>query len=114
MASQMRVAQVMGTSAQLMSQMNSMMKVPHMRDVCMQMSKEMVRAGLIEEAVSDAMDLDDETVEEEAEEEVNKLVDEIMTGAISEAGEVGTKKLTKTIDEEEEESELATRLANLG
>ncbi len=115
MASTLRVQQIMQSSTVLMQQMNQIMRVPQMRDIAMQMSKEMVKAGMIDEAITDAMDLDDESIEEEADEEVNKVLDEIMTGAITSAGEVSAKKLNQKQQQmdTEEEDELVGRLANL-
>ncbi len=71
-ASQLRVAQTMQTSSVLLKNMQSLMSVPQMQQLCVAMSKEMMKAGMIEEAVGEIME-PDEDMKAEAEEEVNKV-----------------------------------------
>lgn len=71
-AAQIRVAQTMQSSTVLLKNMQQLMSIPQLRQVCTAMSKEMMKAGLIEETVNDLMEAD-EDIQAEAEEEVNKV-----------------------------------------
>lgn len=65
-------------STEVLSAMNSLVKNEQVRDTMREMSKEMMKSGLIEEMVSDAFDeaagMD---VEEETDAEVNKILAEL-------------------------------------
>lgn len=120
-AAQMRVAQTIKTSTTLLKGMQSMMSIPQLQQVCVSMSKEMVKAGMIEEAVSDLMDADAD-VEQEAETEVNKVLDEVFGEILGRAGEakrqIAAAAGPQKDDEKEaavdaEEEELARKMASL-
>ncbi|GLT93248.1 hypothetical protein SLE2022_110490 [Rubroshorea leprosula] len=66
-------------SAEVMKLVNNLMKAPEMAATMQEFSKEMIKAGVIEEVVNDAVDsaLDSEDIEEETEEEVEKVLTEI-------------------------------------
>lgn len=66
-------------SAEVMKLVNNLMKAPEVAATMMEFSKEMTKAGVIEEMVNDAVDgaLDSEDIEEETEEEVDKVLTEI-------------------------------------
>jgi charged multivesicular body protein 3 len=58
-----------------MLKISSLMSVPEMNKVMREMAKEMQKAGIIEEMMEDSFDMmADEDEEDEAEEEVNKVV----------------------------------------
>eukprot|EP00029_Vermamoeba_vermiformis_P003437 TRINITY_DN13880_c0_g1_i1.p1 TRINITY_DN13880_c0_g1~~TRINITY_DN13880_c0_g1_i1.p1 ORF type:complete len:214 (+),score=66.14 TRINITY_DN13880_c0_g1_i1:104-745(+) len=63
-------------SAEVMKSMNNLIRLPELNNVMMTMSREMEKAGLIEEMMDDILDEDD--MDEEVDEEVDKVVDELI------------------------------------
>ncbi|CAL9089829.1 unnamed protein product [Musa textilis] len=63
-------------SAEVMKLVNNLMKAPEVAATMQEFSKEMTKAGVMEEMVNDAVDtaLDSEDIEEEIEEEVDKVL----------------------------------------
>ena len=59
---------------QVMKEVNNLMRVPELSATMQQMSKEMMKAGMIDEMMGDAIDdaLDSEDMEEETDQEVEK------------------------------------------
>eukprot|EP00039_Didymoeca_costata_P018059 m.331984 g.331984 ORF g.331984 m.331984 type:complete len:212 (-) comp16838_c0_seq1:136-771(-) len=113
--SMMRQAKVMKQSAQVMSAMNSLVCIPEIQATMSAMAREMTKAGLIEEMQEEAFSvLDDSDVEEEAEEEVSKVLQELI-GDVLDPLKVEDRELKK----EEEEAipdmgqDLSARLAAL-
>lgn len=74
-------------STGIMKDVNTLVRMPELTSTMHQLSTELVKAGIIEEIVDDAMPanelLDDE--EEEAEGEVDKILQEILHGKLSQA-----------------------------
>jgi hypothetical protein len=66
-------------SADVMKLVNGLMKTPEMAVTMQEFSKEMLKAGVIEEVMSDELDsaLDNDDIEEEIEEEVDKVLSEL-------------------------------------
>lgn len=83
---QMATIKISGTikdSTQIMQKINQLVKVPEISETMQQFSKEMTKAGIIQEMVSDAIEMGDEDeVEMEAEEEVDKVLFELTNGNI--------------------------------
>ncbi len=101
----MSVAEHMGKSVAVMRGMNSMLSVPELRETAKNMSKEMARAGMIEEMIDDSMEsLDPADLDEEAEEEVDKVLDEVLQGTFGGVGRIKGKNTEKKAEEEEEVS----------
>ncbi|KAH7537130.1 vacuolar protein sorting-associated protein 24 homolog 1 [Ziziphus jujuba] len=119
-------------SAEVMKLVNNLMKAPEMAVTMQEFSKEMTKAGVIEEVVNDAVDtaLDAEDIEEETEEEVDKVLTEIAGETAAQLPEAVRKERTKLpaqtastsreeeaiaegVDDEEEMEELRARLANV-
>merc|ERR1711957_97235 len=76
MAATMRMASAMEKSSEVMAQMNSLVKCGEVADTMKEMSREMFKAGLIDEVMDDAMaDMDGEEMEEEAEAEMDKVLE---------------------------------------
>ncbi|KAJ2746351.1 Vacuolar protein-sorting-associated protein 24 [Coemansia sp. BCRC 34301] len=79
----LKVAGTLQKSTQVMRSVNQLMRVPQLQMTLMEMSKEMMKAGVIEEMTEDMFDaLDDEDLEEEADEEVQRVLAEITDGAM--------------------------------
>ena len=66
--------------------MNQAIKLPEIQAAMMNMSREMQRAGLIEEVMSETMEsLDEDGVEEESDAEVSKIVAELTGSKLGDA-----------------------------
>ncbi|CAG2122666.1 unnamed protein product, partial [Medioppia subpectinata] len=71
----LRVANAMEKSTSVMKSMQSLVKIQEISHVMQEMSREMMKAGIIEEMIEETLDdqLDvDDTLEEEAQKEVDK------------------------------------------
>eukprot|EP00808_Paulinella_micropora_P005247 g4765.t1 len=108
----MKVAGVMQSSAQVMKSMNALVKMKELREVSLAMSKEMMKAGLIEEMVEEVFE--DDEVEEEAEEEVEKVLYEITEGQLGSLTEASRKLKTEGKEsQKDKEKAMAAELAEL-
>ncbi|KAL8586377.1 hypothetical protein ACOMHN_022992 [Nucella lapillus] len=108
----LRIAGALERSTQVMSSMQNLIKVPEVMATMRDMSKEMMKAGIIEEMMDDAMDvmviivvkhrpagiieemmddamdvMDDEELEEAADGEVEKVLYELTAGELGKAPE---------------------------
>ncbi|KAI8883991.1 Snf7-domain-containing protein [Backusella circina FSU 941] len=104
----LKVAGSLQKSGEVMKLVNQLARLPEISQAMQQMSMEMTKAGLMEEMIGDTMDMmDDEDIEEAADEEVNKVLFQITDGMLGEAGAVGPALDTNPVmdDEEEEEEE---------
>lgn len=118
MASQLRVADTLSSSTQLMKQMNQSMNLPKMNKICRDMAMEMHKAGLIEEAIDDSFSLmEDDDIEMEADEQVEMVMDEILDGIMVNGQPLKKRTIeTEKAQEEEvdtQEDEMISRLQNL-
>merc|ERR1712001_215867 len=86
-AAQVRVAGSLSKSADVMKAMHQLIKVPEIQKTMQEMSKEMMKAGIIEEMMDDTMEMleDDDELEEEVQTQVDQVIAEIMSGKISKA-----------------------------
>ncbi|KAI9349429.1 Snf7-domain-containing protein [Zopfochytrium polystomum] len=114
---QMAAAKIAGTlkkSTDIMKTVNQLIKLPEIAKTMQEMSMEMTKAGIIGEMMDDAIDsLDEEGIEEEAEEEVDKILFELTDGLLGEAGSVGAPVEAPESKEEEAEPEVDTMQARL-
>ncbi|KAF8339007.1 Snf7 family [Cantharellus anzutake] len=88
-------------STEILKLSNEAIKLPQISGVMRQMSMEMTKAGIMEEMVDDTLEeLDqDEELEEEANEEVDKVLFELTDGKFGKVGEVSTT-LPNEVEEE--------------
>jgi len=107
--SMMKVAGVMQKSTQIMGYMNNLIKLPHLNQVMMAMAREMEKAGLIEEMMGDMVP-DDDDIEEAADEEVEKIMEEVTMGV--KAAPVASHRLPQA-EKEEDMGDLEARLGAL-
>merc|ERR1711976_36802 len=84
-AAQVRVAGSLAKSADTMKAMQQLVKVPEIQKTMQEMSKEMMKAGIIEEMMEDTFEaLDDQDeLEDDVQQEVDKVISEIMAGKLS-------------------------------
>ncbi|XAR60020.1 hypothetical protein NMG60_11033243 [Bertholletia excelsa] len=116
-------------SAEVMKLVNNLMKAPEVAVTMQEFSKEMIKAGVIEETVNDAVDsaLDTDDIEEETEEEVDKVLTALAgetAAQLPEAvrneklkqptrAEVEDEAIAEGADDEEELEEIRARLAKV-
>ncbi|XP_010267215.1 PREDICTED: vacuolar protein sorting-associated protein 24 homolog 1-like [Nelumbo nucifera] len=119
-------------SAEVMKLVNNLMKAPEVASTMQEFSKEMTKAGVIEEIVNDAVDtaLDSEDIEEETEEEVDKVLTELAGETAAQLPEAVRRERVKQpaqaaraaqeeepiaegVDDEEELEEIRERLARV-
>uniref|UniRef100_A0A0P6JBR3 Charged multivesicular body protein 3 isoform 2 n=3 Tax=Heterocephalus glaber TaxID=10181 RepID=A0A0P6JBR3_HETGA len=122
----LRVAGSLQKSTEVMKAMQSLVKIPEIQATMRELSKEMMKAGIIEEMLEDTFESmdDQEEMEEEAEMEIDKILFEITAGALGKAPSKVTDALPEpeppgamaaSEDEEEEEAleAMQSRLATL-
>eukprot|EP01018_Ginkgo_biloba_P020481 Gb_00983 [translate_table: standard] len=118
-------------STEVMKLVNGLMKAPEVAATMQEFTKEMTKAGVIEEMVNDSVDsaLDSEDIEEETEEEVDKVLTEIagetaaqlpatarrekMKQAAREEKVTEEQPVAEGVDDEQELEEIRARLANV-
>lgn len=119
----LRVAGSLQKSTEVMSAMQRLIRIPEVAQTMQEMSKEMMKAGIIEEMLDETFeDMEDtEEMEEAAQNEIDKVLFEITEGKIGEAPLPPTdtevkEKPTSTEEPEEDEQEIEemqSRLAAL-
>ncbi|XP_051176372.1 charged multivesicular body protein 3 [Leptopilina boulardi] len=100
-----RVAGSVSKSTEVMQAMQALVKVPEVAATMRELSKEMMKAGIIEEMMDETMESleDSEEMEEEADEEVDKILWEITAGQMGRAPAVVTDTIGPSTSKEEEE-----------
>ena len=115
------------SSTEVMQSMSSLMKLPELQKIMGDLSKEMMKSGIIDEMVQESIDsvLDSEDVEEAADAEVEKIIFEITQNKLKDLPAVnksvpGRKEpevaqASALVDSEEEEplEEMSKRLEAL-
>lgn len=105
----------MSVSTGIMKDMNTLAKLPQLQSTMVELEKELMKAGIITEMVDDTFETLDmgekDEMDEEVEEQVNKIIEEYTTEKFATVNKVPTTQLPvgQTIDknnkEEEEEEE---------
>jgi len=118
-----RVAGSVSKSTEVMQAMQSLIRVPEVAATMREMSKEMMKAGIIEEMLDETMDSieDSEDMEDEADEEVDKILWEVTAGQLGTApavvtenpGIASTSAEEETEDDDKELEEMKNRLQSL-
>ena len=82
-----KVAGTLQTSAEVMKSMSQLVKLPEIQRNMMELSREMMKAGVIEEMMDDVMEPlgEEEEMEEAAQEEIDKIILELTTGKLKDA-----------------------------
>ncbi|KAF9891824.1 Vacuolar protein-sorting-associated protein 24 [Aspergillus nanangensis] len=102
-------------STGIMKDVNTLVRLPELTATMHQLSTELVRAGIIEEMVDDAIPNSEllEEEEEEADAEVDKVLQEILQGKLSQVEDVKQKPLEgeqEDVDEAVEDQEATLEL----
>ncbi|GMH41290.1 hypothetical protein BSKO_09200 [Bryopsis sp. KO-2023] len=110
LSEQLAVAKVAGTlnkSADVMKSINTLLKIPDLMRTVQELSREMTKAGLIEEMVEDVMDDvgDTEDLEEETEAEVDKILMEITGDTLAELPQASRPQASRPAQQQQEEEE---------
>ncbi|XP_015789019.1 charged multivesicular body protein 3 isoform X2 [Tetranychus urticae] len=110
-----KIAGAIQRSTDLMKCMQNLVKVGEISATMQEMSREMMKAGIIEEMLEETIDeatgIDDDDMEEAVQSEVEKILFEVTAGAMGKAPEISTKEPTakqstsKVVEEKEEEDE---------
>ena len=106
----LKVSGALAQSADVMKNMSALVKIPETQKTMMELSKEMMKAGIIEEMLEDTMEglNDGEEMEEAAQEEIDKIILELTTGKLTEAPNAVRDTLPVPDDVEEvKDEELA-------
>lgn len=124
---QMKIAGSMKSSTEVMKSMSSLMSIPELQRTMQEMSKEMMKAGIIDEMIQDTMDsvLDqDDDIDKIADAEVDKIITEITQGKLKNLTDVNKDSLlvgdrevagaaAAFADPDEDEEEMSKRLEAL-
>merc|ERR1711907_282792 len=115
---QMSMARVAGALQKSSAVMAAMSQLVRMTEICATMqalSKEMMKAGLIEEMMDDAFEaVEDDDLDEAADEEVDKVMMELTSGLLQANVGATTPAAAEHVDEDTVESDaLSARLAAL-
>ena len=123
--SALRISNSLEKSTDVMRSMQSLIKVGEVAQVMQEMSREMMRAGIIDEMLEETLEdtLGGEDMEEEANEEVDKVLFEITNGQLGKGPAVPSDSLptipekeskkTPAVAEDEDISEMQQRLEAL-
>ncbi|KAK4875740.1 hypothetical protein RN001_012162 [Aquatica leii] len=117
----LRVAGALSKSTEVMQAMQRLVRIPEVAHTMQEMSKEMMKAGIIEEMLEETMDgmeEDSQEMEDAAQTEVDKVLWELTEGKLGEAPAppVTETKAAPVVVEDENEEELEdmqSRLAAL-
>ncbi|KAK9457229.1 Snf7-domain-containing protein [Dipodascopsis uninucleata] len=102
-----KIQGTMKSSTGVMREVNSLVRLPELTGTMRELSQELMKAGIVDEMVSDTLDtLDDVNEEEEADAdaEVDAILSEITGGKL---GEVAAVPENTPAEEEEEEEDVA-------
>lgn len=111
----MKIAGAMKSSTEVMKSMGNLVKIPELQKTMQELSKEMMKAGIIEEmmneSIDSALDADDADIEQVADAEVERIILEITQGKLSNLPSVSSslpaasqaQAASALVDEPEEE-----------
>ncbi len=119
----MKIAGSMKSSTEVMKSMSSLIKLPELQKTMQEMSKEMMKTGIIDELITDAIDSaleDDGDIDSVADAEAEKIILEITQGKLKNLPEINNSNpmtseaaaISDDVDEEPEE-EMTKRLEAL-
>lgn len=113
-----KVQGAMSKSTEIMKLVGNLIKLPEIQESMLEMSREMIRSGMIEDSVNEALDsLNGDEVEAQAQVEMDKILAELSIEVTGRASAVPTSVFTKVgggvvaeapaqVEEEEEDAEV--------
>ncbi|UJR08106.1 hypothetical protein I4U23_012383 [Adineta vaga] len=112
-----KITGVMQTSGEIAHSLSELMKVEQFQGISEQFSKELIKMGIMSEMMNEAVDgaMDNNDLEEETDEEVNRVLDEILAGKVGQLPSVAASQTVTlpTVDVDSEEDEMEKRLQAL-
>jgi len=93
-------------STGVMKDVNTLVKLPELTGTMRELSMELMKAGIIEEMVGDALPSEEEAEDEEAEEEVDKVLSELTGERFEGAGSVPVVEVPTAEVEEEPQADM--------
>lgn len=96
----------MANSTGIMKEVNSLVRLPQIQSTMIELERELMKAGIMTEMVDDTMeslDMGEDEMNEEVEEQVNKIIEEYTTDKFAKVNNVPTKELPSSQQEEEKE-----------
>jgi charged multivesicular body protein 3 len=125
-AANLRVAGAMQKSAEVMKMMHNLVRVGEISQTMEELSREMMKAGIIEEMMEETLDevtgIDEDEMEEAVQAEVDKVLFELTAGALGNAPSAISDTLPATstasaqpveVEDDEEIEEMQKRLQAL-
>uniref|UniRef100_W6NIT7 Snf7 domain containing protein n=1 Tax=Haemonchus contortus TaxID=6289 RepID=W6NIT7_HAECO len=112
----MRMAGSLQKSTQVLQSMQNLVKVPEIMKTMREMAQEMMKLGIIDEMIEETMEtMEPEDLEEQAQEEVDRILWEVTAGELGKAPAAVTGDLGggKVAAEAEDFESMAQRLAEL-
>jgi len=116
----LRVTGSLAKSTEVMKFMEALVKVPEIQASMQELSREMMKAGIIEEMIEDSFEsLEEDDLEEAAQEEVDKILWEVTSGVLGQAAPVASNELPSepvgatAASDDEDISEMQARLEAL-
>ena len=96
----------MAQNTDLMREVNSLVRLPQLRNTMVELEKELMKSGIITEMVDDTMEMldDDEELDEEVNDEVNKIVEQYTSQKFAAVDNIPTE-LPPTAQPEQETAE---------
>ncbi|KAK6845250.1 charged multivesicular body protein 3 protein [Apiospora arundinis] len=104
-------------SVGIMKDVNRLIRLPELAGTMQELSVELIKAGVIEDMVSDTLPEDGlfEDEEDEAETEVDKVLGEILKGKMEKTGTLPSAPIAQepvAVEEEEEDQEAMMQMRN--
>jgi len=120
----LKTAGALQKSTQVMQSLQALFRVPEVAATMRELSKEMMRAGILEEMIEDTFESleDTEDLEEQAEQEIQNVLWQVTAGQLGTAPAAGSHELpaqpaaaaaAPVSDDEEELEEMQSRLQAL-
>ncbi|KAI0000104.1 hypothetical protein F4779DRAFT_152111 [Xylariaceae sp. FL0662B] len=102
-----RIEGALRASAGIMRDVNSLNRLPELASTMQELSLELMKAGITEEMVDERLPEDDVAeLQEAAEDEVDKVLEEILTDRLTTTGKLSSAPIDpKPVPQEEEEEE---------
>eukprot|EP00823_Brevimastigomonas_motovehiculus_P004026 TRINITY_DN2578_c0_g1_i1.p1 TRINITY_DN2578_c0_g1~~TRINITY_DN2578_c0_g1_i1.p1 ORF type:complete len:260 (+),score=64.01 TRINITY_DN2578_c0_g1_i1:93-782(+) len=104
----MKFAKITSKCVPIMQSMQKLVSLPQIRETTTAMAREMTKAGIIDELIEDSVSaLDDESLEKEAEEEVDAVLYELTKGELGKLPTLKTREKEKETQEEKTEQKVS-------